>query len=130
MSISANGALEYFSTHVEGVVWQAYGEALQAMAIVHARRELSRMLGRELSDSESAYVEGDQLRDEYAVYEQALYLLRMSSMPNAESSAPVFATPDPDSKPSAGVVLRHGLGIAPGACRWLGVRTTYAVVRG
>jgi hypothetical protein len=88
------------------------------------------MLGREMDDNEAAYAEGDQLRDEYAVYEQALYMLRMSSMPNTEASAPVFATPDPDSRNAQPVIAKHGLGISPGACRWLGVRTTYAVVRG
>jgi len=126
--INADGATIFFSTHLKGNIWTMTPESSQAAAIAQARMILSRALGRAMNDSEATYAEGDQTRDEYAVYEQALYLIENGTIANAQGSAPqpilVGATDAPD-------IPRNGISAlyAPEALRWLGY-TGAVVVKG
>ena len=96
-------------------------------AIASARRVLTRGLVRALVDDEEPYREGDRLRDEYAVYEQALYMLENGQVADASGNDPV---PVLTGRPEPSVARTAGAGIyAPEALRWLGV-VTAAVIRG
>jgi len=88
MSINKANADIYFSTHYNSAVWNAFPHESRTNAISSARREFSRALGRAMNDDESAYVEGDMVREEYAVYEQALYFLRTGRIADGNSAAP------------------------------------------
>lgn len=122
MAINAAGATSYFQGHPRGVVWQKAGDPLKEGAITHARRVLSRAVGRALNDSESAYVEGDLVRDEYAVYEQALHMIENGLLSNAEGTAPAFISTDPKAgKGKRSAKQRDPALIAPEARNWLGI---------
>jgi hypothetical protein len=128
MSINLAGAQTYFgaSNHHKAAVWSAFAQGHRTGAVAAARRTLSRGLGRAMSDSEDAYAEGDRTRDEYAVYEQALWMLENGQVADATGNDPVpVLTGKADAaetKPGAGLY-------APEALRWLGI-TVAAVIRG
>lgn len=129
MSIDITGADEYFKAgnHPSSALWAGFSAIKdRESAVLYARRILSRAIERALDDNEPAYQEGDTLRDEYAVYEQALHILRNSVMPNKQKSAPKWmgtkadepdhiAHPDPTS-------LSHE------SLRWLGVGTAHVIL--
>jgi hypothetical protein len=124
--IDTDGALAYFTLHPRASVWQGAGEDARSAALTHARRQLARTLGRALDDAEAAYSEGDQTRDEYAVYEQALYLLQNHPGPNVEGSVPGYVSQDPavkDAGRPGGAAL-----LAPETLRWLGVTGPGALI--
>jgi len=128
MSINLAGAQTYFgaSSHHKAAVWAAFGQGHRTGAIAAARRVMSRGLGRAMSDTETAYVEGDRTRDEYAVYEQALWMLENGQVADATGNDPVpVLTGKADAAES-----KQGAGMyAPEALRWLGV-TVAASIRG
>jgi hypothetical protein len=126
MSIDTNGASAYFTEHPRASVWQGAAPEAQQAALTHARRQLARTLGRGLNDAEAAYIEGDTSRDEYAVYEQALYLLQNHPGPNVEGSVPGFVSQDPAVK-NAGRPGGAAL-LAPETLRWLGVTGPGAII--
>lgn len=127
--INFDSAQVYFgaSSHHKAAVWAAFGAGHRKGAIAAARRVLTRGLGRTLDDSESAYAEGDRTRDEYAVYEQALWMLENGQIADATGNDPV---PVLTGQPDASEARSPGAGLyAPEALRWLGV-TGAAVIRG
>ena len=75
MSITVERASQYFRTRTAGASWNEYSTEQKELAIAQARRDLSKALGRPMRDDEPEYREGDRTRDEYAVYEQALYTM-------------------------------------------------------
>jgi len=119
--IDYSGAVTYFAEHVKGHIFQDAGETAGTQAIAHGRRQLARALGRAMSDTEAAYSEGDTTRDEYAVYEQALYLIENGVIANGEGSAPLAVVSgggeQPDGRRQAEAAV-----YAPEALRWLGYR--------
>lgn len=125
------GALNYFKAdnHPRASIWIGFGESQQKASIAAARRLLSRALGRALSDTESAYVEGDETREEYAVYEQALWMLENGIIANGEQSAPAFIAADPE-KPDNARDSQKKL-FAPETLRWLGAnRSSVILIQG
>ncbi len=120
----------YFSEHVKSPVWMGFTDELREAAILSARRLLSRDLKRALDDNEPEYEEGDYFRDEYAIYEQAIYMLennRVVSLNQESSPYPIAEAPhgpQQDSLPTKKPFI-----YAEEALRWLGVNGA-AVVRG
>lgn len=129
MAIDLNNANLYYSKHHRSGVWSAFSVEMRTASIASARRILSRGLGRGLRDTEAVYVEGDQSRDEYAVYEQALYLLENGRIVNPGNN-----TPYPTAMPESGVPEGESIGsiplYSPDALRWLGNFNAAVVIRG
>ncbi len=117
--ITTQNANAYFAGHTLARAWDEYSGAQKDAAILRARRELSRELGRPMRDDEPAYKEGDQIRDEYAVYEQAAYLLLRDVHPEGSGSAqPVL-----DAQEAPTLVPQAFCGKwSRDALRWLGTR--------
>lgn len=124
--ITYGGAIEYFNTHPRGQVWGQTSQPAANAALAHARRMLARALGRPMSDDETPYAEGDTTRDEYAVYEQALWLIINGVIANGEGSAPqpILAADGDDLETPA---KRDDQIYAPEALRWLGYRGSVVV---
>lgn len=128
MGISVEKAREYFNTRTAGEAWNEYSTAQKETAIAQARRDLSRALGRPMRDDEPEYREGDQTRDEYAVYEQALYTLLRDSAPRGGSGSAVPSINQGEVQTKA-----HSLSTGKGkwsmeALSWLAKRITTEVV--
>jgi len=127
MSISYEDSLPYFKNHVQSSIWTKAGEIPCRQAIAHARRILSSTMGRALDDDEADYVEGDSNRDEYAVYEQALYMIANGFIADGDGVAPIgqltgdLVDPDVPRKASRAT-------LAPEALRWLGIRGNSVVL--
>lgn len=85
--ISVGNANAYFEGRTVGKFWDEYSGEQKEAAITQARRDLARAIGRPMKDDEPPYVEGDRRRDEYAVYEQALYTLLRDTNPEGGGSA-------------------------------------------
>lgn len=85
--ISVQNANAYFEGRTVGKFWDEYSGEQKEAAITQARRDLARAIGRPMNDDEPPYVEGDRRRDEYAVYEQALYTLLRDTNPEGGGSA-------------------------------------------
>ncbi len=81
MAITLQNANAYFAGRTLCRQWNEYSGEQKDAAILQARRDLSRALGRPMRDDEPPYREGDRMRDEYAVYEQAVYALIRSVSP-------------------------------------------------
>jgi hypothetical protein len=89
---------------------------------------LTRALGRPLNDAEAAYSEGDRTRDEYAVYEQALWMLENGQIADATGNdpVPILAGRQDTADGSGGNSFSL---FASEALRWLGW-TGAAAIRG
>jgi len=126
MAITHANSVEYFKGHRHGHIWTQAGTTAQQAALTQARRMLSRELGRALSDSEAAYAEGDAVRDEYAAYEQALWLIQTGVVANGEGSAPqaVLVADGSDPEQAARRDVRMW---SPEALAWLGYRGAVTV---
>lgn len=130
--ISFENAQVFFSasSHHKAAIWAAFGSTHRQGAIATARRMLSRALGRAMRDDEAAYVEGARTRDEYAVYEQALWLLEHGQVADATGSDPVpVLTGQVDLTGKTGSDDNSFTVLSPEAMRWFGW-TGAAVIRG
>ncbi len=117
--IDIRNADAYFAAHPMGAAWKEYAEDQRTTAIEYAKRELSRALGRAMSEDEEPYRYGDRVRDEYAVYEQALYVLLRDCQP--ESTGVVMPSAEPDeAQPTAHTMAKGKDHFAAEALRWLG----------
>lgn len=124
--IDANGAADYFDGHLKADIWSNASETATDAAIVQARRILSRALGRAMCDTLAAYVEGETVRDDFAVYEQAIYLIENGAIANGQGSAPqpvLAGAVDRTDTMRAGALDI----LAPEALRWLGYRGAVTV---
>ena len=86
MAIDVSGAGAYFKYHAKRTLWPQYSPEEQAGAIEQAKRDLSRELGRPMDEDEPPFQPGEQRRDEYAVYEQALHTLEQVGVGNGRGS--------------------------------------------
>ena len=128
MNITLERAREYFSTRTTGEAWNEYSAEQKEIAIAQARRDLSRALGRPIKDDEPEYREGDQTRDEFAVYEQALYSLLRDARPKGGSGSAVPSL-DQDETQSRTYSMRTGHGKwSMEALAWLAKRVMTEVV--
>lgn len=86
---------DYFGpqNHVRSPQWKSFDAPLRDAAIAHAKRMVSRTINTEVTDET---VDNDiYYRPDYAVYEQALYMLMNSdAVPNAERTGPHFNAVD------------------------------------
>lgn len=121
--ICLQNANAYFQGRTLRRAWNEYSGEQKDAAILQARRELSKALGRPLKDDEPPYKEGDATRDEYAVYEQAAYLLLRDVLPDGSGEL----TPSLDEGKER--PLPHALAgrFAIEALHWLGDRVVYSV---
>ena len=125
--IDVDGA--YFSTRTMGRQWEEYSVDQRKSAILQAKRDLSRALGRAMDEDEPSYRFGEQKRDEYAVYEQALYTLLRDLQPNGTGTD--IPSLEQDEKQSHGYTLKSGLGKwSEEALAWLGVTGRVEIVMG
>ncbi len=120
--ISVQNANAYFAAHVFGKAWGEYTGEQKDKAILQARRDLSRALARPIRDDEPPYREGDPTRDEYAVYEQAVYLLLRDVLPEGSGDA---TAPLDESKASPTPRSVCGRWSAD-ALSWLGERLVFS----
>jgi hypothetical protein len=122
MAITFENAQAYFApdNHHRAAVWAGFQETHCRGAIASARRGLARLLGRGMKENEAAYKEGDRIRDEFAVYEQALYLLETGVVANGSASDPVpIIAGNEEAQKAAGTKGRPSV-VGPEALRWLG----------
>lgn len=118
MSIDLNDATTYFSSHIRAQVWNGFAEPHRTAAIAHAKRVLSRAMNTDI-DSETVDASDYVYRPDYAVYEQALWILENGVIANGEQSAPAFVAASPESPDNARDSQKALL--SPEAMRWLGV---------
>lgn len=85
--INVSNANTYFEGRTVGRWWREYSGAQKSAAILQAKRDLAKAIKRPLNENEAEYKEGDTLRDEYAVYEQALYSLLRDALPEGTGEA-------------------------------------------
>lgn len=128
--IDINSVNIYFASSHESSVWTAYPIEARIAAIASARRIFGRALGRALNDNEAAYQEGDMYREEYAVAEQALYLLRTGKIADGQSNSPYpVAMPTSEHLVQAPKARPHPM-YSETALRWLGNYNSICVIRG
>ena len=127
--ICIDNANAYFKSHPMGANWAEYSAEQKNSAIEYAKRELSRALGRALKEDEPQYRYGDRTRDEYAVYEQALYVLLRDSQPNSAGVVMPSAEPD-EAQPTAHTMASGKDHFAAEALRWLGGNVRVETVLG
>lgn len=104
--ITVANANAYFGAHSYCEAWNEYSGTQKELAITQARRDLARVVGRPMRDDEPPYQEGDKKRDEYAVYEQALYTLLSGVQPKGGGSA--VPSLEPDERKPKGKTLSTG----------------------
>ena len=129
MAIDVDGADAYFATRTMAKSWKEYSADQRKAAIDQAKRDFARALGRPMDENEPPFKMGDQTRDEYAVYEQALYSLLRDALPEGRG---VF-TPslEPDEKQDASRSLGTGKGKwSEEALAWLGASGRVQTVLG
>ena len=118
MAINLMGANEYFRVHAKSEIWGEYSQAQREGAIENAKQDLSGELGRPMNEDEPPYKHGDRVREDRAVYEQALFILEQIGIVRGKSS-PVPSLTAVTDEPETRVSRTHGKW-APKALRWLG----------
>ena len=127
--MDVGGADRYFSTRTMGRAWAEFSADQRKTAIEQAKRDLSRALGRPMDEGEPPYRYGDATRDEYAVYEQALFALLRDANPDGRGSD--IPSLEPDEKRDTRYTLGSGRGKwSEEALAWLGVTSNVQVVMG
>lgn len=127
--IDVNGADAYFATRTMGASWNEFSAEQRKCAIEQAKRDLARALRRPMREDEPQYRYGDAVRDEYAVYEQALFTLLRDVNPNGGGSD--IPSIEPDEKKPNGYTLSTGKGKwSEEALAWLGASSRVETVMG
>ena len=115
--ICVQNANNYFSGHALSRAWNEYSGEQKDAAILQAKRELSAELARPMAEDEPPYKFGDRTRDEYAVYEQAVFILLQRCHPEGGGDA----TPVLDAENAKTLVPDSFAGRwSKDAIRWLG----------
>lgn len=133
MAIDVKGANAYFSpdNHSKAPVWTRYSDIQRAGAIAEAKRDLTRVLKRALDEDEPPYAPGDGRREEYAVYEQALWRLEGSVQADPDTGDIVATLRGrQETDDLAQGRDRSYAGIAHAAMMWLGWDGNVRLVRG
>ncbi len=105
MAISLSNANSYFNpkNHVKSAVWEGFGEPEREAGIAHAKRIVSRAIQVDVDEevADMDITSDAYYRPDYAVYEQALFMLANSqAIPNAEQTAPHWIANDGTNQPS------------------------------
>lgn len=128
--MDVDNADAYFKTRTMGKAWEEFSADQRKAAIEQAKRDLSRALGRPMREDEPQYQYGDEVRDEYAVYEQALFTLLRDAQPNGPSGADIPPL-EPDEKQDRQYTLGSGRSKwSEEALAWLGVSNRVQIVMG
>lgn len=128
--IDVNGADAYFSARTSGDDWAAYSADQRKAAIEQAKRDFSRALGRAMDENEPQYRYGDRRRDEFAVYEQALYTLLRDAVQRGAGLSPVPSL-NPDEELAPRRVHSTGCGKwSYEALAWLGASMRTEIAKG
>lgn len=126
MAIDIQGANRYFGETTLAGTWMEYSTDQRSAAIAQAKRELSKAIGRAMREDEPPYAPGDAKRDEYAVYEQALFSLVRDADPMGSGAA--IPSLDADDRRPVGFTLRDGMGNwSKRALSWLADKLTFSV---
>jgi hypothetical protein len=97
--------------HVKALDWANYTDNEKTAALVQAKRELELFLCRDLYNPAST----DRYRDDYAHFEQALYLLEETvRTTNSQNSAQIIETADTEQRDKF-----YGITICPIAQKYL-----------
>jgi len=127
--MDVTGADAYFATRTMGSHWHEFSADQRKCAIAQAMRDLSRALGRPMRTDERAYRYGDRVRDEFAVYEQALYTLLRDANPSATGTD--IPSLEQDEKRDTRYTLGTGKGKwSEEALAWLGASNRVETVMG
>ena len=113
--------------HTHATFWGRYSKDAREGAVAEAKRLLARALRRELCENLPAYKLGDTRRDDFATFEQALFLLRVGA-----SSINGGSSPYPAAVPVAGSDDQepeetYAGGICKAALAWLGIPAMISV---
>lgn len=98
------------NNHARAADWKAYPEPARIGALVQARRELETMLAREL-DAPVDAADATWIREDYALFEQALEILDRQPRQMTGSKAKRIGAPKEEE--------RHGYRISPVALQYL-----------
>jgi hypothetical protein len=77
---TAEMAEDYFSTHIKKSLWDAYDTETQELAVNQAEREIWAFLGGMYLNHPNDILPYSRYRQDYAIYEQALYCLQISGI--------------------------------------------------
>ena len=101
------------TNHVQAYTWDQYEDNEKSGAFAQAKRELEVYLGRDLTDPSSS----DKYRDDYAHFEQTLFLLEQTMRTRqAETGAELIETVDTEQRDKY-----YGVTISPMAMRYLAI---------
>jgi len=117
--IDVTGAANYFASSTLSQAWAEYSGKQKEAAIAQAKREFGRALGRPLREDEPPFQEGDQVREEYAAYEQAIYTLLRDAQPTGTGTAVPSLDQDDQKAPAHTLAGSKGQW-SPRALAWLG----------
>lgn len=117
MSATLTNAEIYFAptNHIKAAFWGKFEPEMKQAAIAQAKRDLSRKA--QVADIETDLELPDQANVEYAIYEQAIWMLLNMPMTNADESFAVPTATDPETESNARKT--QVAEIAPEAFRWL-----------
>lgn len=111
---------QYFSpkNHIKALDWAGFDEDERDGAFAQAKRELETWLGRQLEDPTSGVTGRTDLtqRDDYALYEQALFILEKTPRTRPAGAAKEITDADEDEED---IVDRTGVTISPMARNYL-----------
>lgn len=114
----------YPSNHINSYDWRKYDSDTREAAFNQAKREIETILGAALSDP----VDGSYIRHDYALYEQALYILENTKRQEIDGQDDVIDMADSD-KEKKEAPTRIGVLLAPMAKRYLGLNMI-KIIRG
>ena len=125
--IAIDCADAYFSVRTLGRAWFEYAPDQRKTAIEQAKRDLARALVRAMRENEPAYVYGYRTRDEFAVYEQALFTLLRDVQPKGGGTLVPSLQPDERREPNRTLSSGNGKW-SEEALAWLGASNRVEVV--
>lgn len=130
MSSSLSNAEAYFdpTNHVKAPTWAAFTPEQKQAAIVHAKRILNRLARVADIETELDVDMTEGINPEYAIYEQALWILSNLPMANADNSFAVAEAVDLETTSKARKA--ETAEICPEAVRWLCPSGTISLSRG
>lgn len=104
----------YFATTVSNYDWLNISETERTAALIQAQRQLEMFVDRDASDPS----DGDRYRDDYAIFEQALFLLDETvRTKESTNSAQIIETVDSSQRDRY-----YGVTISPEAMRFIAAK--------
>ena len=113
----------YPNNHIKAYSWKKYDNDEKEAAFTQAIRELTVSEGRSMDDPTS---DDDVYRDDYAVYEQSLYILENTPRQLKAGVNQVLDLAMEDNKQN---IDNYGVGVSPQAQRYFG-KSRIQLVRG